>query len=134
MEYEKMLDRLYMSLPEKTLSKERFEVPEAQSFMQGAKTVVKNYSQLLKLMRREEKHLFKFIAKEIGTAASVDEGRLVLNGKFSYDQVRKLFTDYFKSFVLCPECGKPDTQVIAWQGVRALKCEACGATTPVKGL
>ncbi|MBI4053489.1 MAG: translation initiation factor IF-2 subunit beta [Candidatus Diapherotrites archaeon] len=134
MEYEKMLDRLYMSLPEKTLSKERFEVPEASSFIQGAKTVVRNYSQLLKIMRREEKHLFRFIAKEIGTAASVEGGSLVLNGKFSQDQVRKLFMDYFKTFVLCPECGKPDTQVIAWQSVRALKCEACGAVTPVKGL
>lgn len=37
MEYEKMIDRLYMSLPKEALSKERFEMPVVDSFNQGQK-------------------------------------------------------------------------------------------------
>ncbi len=134
MEYEKMLDRLYMSLPEHTKTKERFEMPLIESFTQGPKTYVKNFNAILKIIRRDEKHLFKYISKEFGTAAFVEDGRLILNGKFSQQQTQKLFDDYIKQFILCPECSKPDTNIAERQGVRMLKCEACGAISSVKGL
>lgn len=134
MEYEKMLDRLYLILPKQSLAKERFELPLIESFIQGPKTQIKNFSAILKIIRRDEKHLFKYIGKEFGTAAFVEEGRLILNGKFSQIQTQKLFDDYIKQFILCPECKKPDTHVEERQGVRMLKCEACGAISSVKGL
>ena len=135
MEYEKMLDRLYLSLPEQTLNRERFEMPKPDSFMEGVKTIVRNYGALLKIIRKDEKHLLKFITKETATSANVDEGgRLILNGKFSGEQVSKLFHDYIKTFVLCPECGKPDTKTVEMSGIKMLQCEACGAMSAVKGL
>jgi translation initiation factor 2 subunit 2 len=134
MEYEKMLDRLYMSLPKHTLSKERFELPKIDSMIQGNKTIVKNFSQIAKTVKRDEKHLFKFITKEVATAATIEEGRLILNGKFDEKQINNLFQNYFKQFVLCHECKKPDTKIIEHQRVKVLKCEACGAISPVKSL
>ena len=77
MEYDKMLDRLYENLPKHSLSKERFEMPTAESFIQGNKTIVKNFSAILKKISRNEKHLFKYIAKETATSATVIEGRLI---------------------------------------------------------
>jgi len=133
--YEKMLDRLYESLPERTKKHERFEMPKAESFIQGNKTLVKNFSGILKTINRSEKHILKFFAKETATAANIDDaGRLVLNGKFQEGQVNKLFESYIKQFVLCPECSRPDTKVMEKQGVKMLKCEACGALSAVKGL
>ena len=135
MQYEEMLDRLYASLPEKTKKHERFEMPEADSFLQGSKTFVKNFSAILKLINRDERHLFKFLTKETATAASVDDsGRLILNGKFSQQQVSDLLRNYISQFVLCPVCKRPDTRVEERQGVKMLKCEACGALSSVKGL
>jgi len=134
-EYKKMLDRLYEALPEKTKKHERFEMPQADSFVQGTKTIVKNFSAILKTINRDEKHLFKFLTKETATAASVDEsGRLILNGKFSQDQINTLLQSYIKQFVLCPECERPDTHAVEKQSVKMLKCEACGAVSAVKGL
>jgi len=135
MDYEKMLDRLYDGLPESSKKHDRFVMPEADSFMQGNKTIVKNFSALIKVINRDQKHFFRFIAKETATSASIDESnRLVLNGKFSREQVNKLIAAYINQFLLCPECRRPDTKVVEKQGVRMLKCEACGAISSVKGL
>lgn len=129
-----MLKGLYASLPEKTKRHERFQIPEADSFIQGNKTVVKNFSAITKVIGRNPKHLLKFLAKETATSASVDDNRLVLNGKFGREQVNRLIASYITQFLLCPECKRPDTKVVEKQGVRMLKCEACGAISSVKGL
>jgi len=134
MEYEKMLERLHLSLPSKSLSKERFEMPVVDSFNQGQKTVVKNFSAILKAIRRDEKHLLKYLTKELAAPASTEENRLVLNGKFSQPQLQQAFEAYIKTFVLCRECNRPDTKIIDRQGVKILHCEACGALHPVKGV
>ncbi len=135
MEYEKMLERLYACLPESTKKHERFEMPQVESFIQGHKTIVRNFSAILKAINRDKKHLFKFIAKETATSAAIDDNnRLVLNGKFNREQVNKLIESYINQFILCPECKRPDTKVVEKHGVKMLKCEACGAISSVKGL
>ncbi len=134
MNYDKMLDRLYLSLPKGALTKERFEMPSVDSIIQGNKTIIRNFGQVIKTINRKERHLFKFITKETGTAATISEGTLILNGKFSQQQVNKLFEYYIKRYVLCQECSRPDTHFIEQHGVKMLKCEACGAISPVKRL
>jgi len=135
MEYEKMLDQLYTRLPERTKKHERFQMPEVESFVQGHKTIVRNFASILKVINRDKKHLFKFLAKETATSAAIDENnRLVLSGKFGRQQVNELITAYISQFILCPECKRPDTKVVEKQGVRLLKCSACGAISSVKGL
>lgn len=133
-----MLDRLYLSLPKKLLNKERFEIPKAESFVQGTKTIIKNFSAILKAVNRDSeqatRHLFKYLARETATAAVIEENKLVLNGKFSEQQVNNLLKNYIEQFVLCPICKKPDTHVTEKQGVKILKCEACGAISSIKGL
>ena len=39
---------------------------------------------------------------------------------------------YAKTFVLCQECNKPDTELMKEGGVLVMKCTACGAKHPVK--
>ena len=134
MNYEKMLDRAYLSIPKTALEHSRFEIPKVESFIQGNKTIVKGFSILMKDLRREEKHFLKYLTKE--TAAPITKGsnQLVISGKVGAIQLNKLIASYFNQFVLCSECKKPDTVVIVQNGVRLMKCEACGATKPVRGL
>jgi translation initiation factor 2 subunit 2 len=134
MEYQKMLDRLYLSLPKQTLEKARFEIPEFESFIQGNRTIVKNFAAVLKIIRREEKHFLKFLTKELATPGSMEEGRLILNGKFLQPQLQSLLKSYVETYVLCHECKKPDTKIAEEQGVKMLKCEACGAFSPIRKL
>ena len=134
MEYEKMLNRLYMSLPAKSESSERFELPVLESNLQGKKTIIRNFSKALKTIKRKEKHFYKYITKETATAATIDGPKLILNGKFYPDMIGKIFTKYLQEFVLCHECGKPDTEINERNGVKVLKCTACGALNPLKKL
>lgn len=135
MEYKEMLDKLYSSLPESSKKHERFQMPVADSFVQGNKTIVKNFSAILKVINRDSRHVLKFFSTETATSAAIDEsGRLVLSRKFNQDQVSKMVSSYISQFVICPECKRPDTHVAERQGVRVLKCEACGAIISVKGL
>jgi len=134
MEYDKMLERAYLSLPKEALTKERFQMPLVDSMIQGHKTFVRNFDQILKAIERSEDHVCKFITKEVATAVAVDKGKMVINGKFGMIQVSKMFESYLKQYVLCHECGKPDTHIEDQQGVKMLKCQACGARSPVKKL
>lgn len=131
--YEQMLDRLYQTIPKKSMEKERFEFPRAESFIQGPKTYVKNFLNLIKIMRREDpKDILKFLTKESAAAAKPEGERLVMNGKFTEKQVNDWFLRFLDEFVLCKTCGKPDTHYVEVNGVRQLKCEACGAISPLR--
>ncbi|MCD6247263.1 MAG: translation initiation factor IF-2 subunit beta [Candidatus Diapherotrites archaeon] len=132
MKYEEMLERAYKSMPEKTLKRERFEMPKVQCFVQGNRTVVNNFSKILSTINRDEKHALKYITKQLATAASIDAGRLVLKGVFRQEQIQRIIDDYIKTFVLCTECGRPDTKIIEQKGVKMLKCTACGAIAPLR--
>ena len=129
-----MLDRLYMMLPEKTASKERFELPAMDVGLQGKKTIIRNFSQALKVVGREEKQFYKYVTKETATAATIEEGKLVLNGKFFADNINRLWNNYLAEYVLCHECKRPDTQIIERNGVKVLKCTACGAISAIRKL
>lgn len=129
-----MLQRAIMSLPEKSLTKERFELPTLQTIVEGKKTIIKNFSQAMKAISREERQFYKYLTKETATAGTIEEGKLVLSGKFFPDAINKLFANYLKEYVLCHVCGKPDTQIIDKSGIKVLKCTACGAISPLKKL
>ncbi|MDP2666389.1 MAG: translation initiation factor IF-2 subunit beta [Candidatus Diapherotrites archaeon] len=131
--YGKLLDRMYANLPKRDAGTERFEFPRVESFIQGPKTYVKNFLQLLKIMRREDpRDILKFLTKESASPAQVEGDRLVFSGKFGEKQINGWFKRFLDEFVLCKVCGKPDTHYVEHNGVRQLKCEACGAISPIR--
>ena len=132
--YEDLLAKAYNSIPQKALQHERFEVPRVESFIQGTKTIVKGFNVLLKDMRRDPKHFLKWLTKETAAPITETNGQLTIGGKIGAIQLNKLIESYFNQFVLCPECKKPDTNVVTESGTKMLKCEACGAIKPVAGL
>ena len=127
-----MLDRLYLSLPKEATMKERFELLEADSFVQGKRTIVRNFLAIAKQLNREVNHMVKFLTKELAAPMNVEEGRLIINSKFFKVQIVQAIQEYAKQYVLCRECGKPDTTITDRQGVKILKCTACGATSAIK--
>jgi translation initiation factor 2 subunit 2 len=39
---------------------------------------------------------------------------------------------YAETYVICKECGKPDTKIVKKGNFPFLKCLACGAQNPIK--
>lgn len=131
-EYEKLLDLAYAQFPANVLEKKRFEIPRVDSAVQGKKTVIHNFSQIAKDIGRDIKHLYKFFTKETATSLLLTEPRLTLNGRFSQQALQGIVNKYVKEFVLCPMCDRPDTKMVEQQGVKVLKCDACGAMNPLR--
>lgn len=132
-EYEKLLKRLYKELPEKAKTKARWKEPSFESFIEGKKTVITNFNEVVTALRRDKVQLIKYLTKELAAPGEVEGNRLVLKGKFRDAQLNNKLKSYINTYVLCSECGKPDTELITQNKVLFLRCEACGAKHPVKG-
>ena len=130
--YEEMLNLGLEKLPESTKKKERFEIPKAKGHVEGNKTIITNFFQIASAFQREPDHLLKFLLKELATPGSLHESRLILGRKITSSQINEKIERYAKVYVLCYECGKPDTKVSREEGILTMKCSACGAKHPVR--
>ena len=130
--YEEMLDEGIKSLPIGVVVTERFEIPKAKGHIQGNKTVITNFNQILSSFRREKDHFLKFLLKELATPGVFDGPRLVFGRKVSPGLINQKIQQYAEMFVLCSNCGKPDTQILTRDGGTYLKCTACGAKHPLR--
>jgi len=128
--YEELLKRGKAALP-KTDIKERFEMPKPIISYQGRQTIIRNIQDIAKAIRREPKHIAKYLFKELAVPGNLGN-EIILTGKISADLISKRLDDYFKEFVLCEECKKPDTHLDKSDRFTFLKCEACGAKRSVR--
>src|SRR3989344_5794730 len=132
MDYEKMLDKGRAELPESVLKSERFEIPKAKGHIQGNKTVISNFLQIARIMRRDPEHLLKFILKELASPGEIKKTEAIIGRKVNAIAVNEKIEKYVKEFVMCSECKRPDTQLIKEDKNVFIKCMACGAKHPVK--
>jgi translation initiation factor 2 subunit 2 len=126
-EYEKMLKRGLSKIPKSVSSGERFEIPRMSAMKSGSRTVMSNFCDVANKLRRDPSHLLKFLLKELATSGEVTGKKLEVLGNHSEDVVNRKLENYVKMYVICRECGKPDTKIIKEKGFTFLKCEACGA-------
>jgi len=134
MDYDDALDRAIEETPDIQSSGERFEVPDPEVRGEGNVTVYENFQATVDRLDRDEEHVMKFLQEELGTSASIDEsGRVRLTGEFDADRVGDVLDAYVDAYVRCPECGLPDTNLEEEQGALLVRCEACGARSPVGG-
>jgi translation initiation factor 2 subunit 2 len=128
MDYDEMLDRGIEQTPDIDASSDRFEVPDPEVRQEGHATVFENFQSICQDLGREPDHVLKFLQDEVGTSAHIDESdRARLTGEFSETRVREAIEAYTERYVLCSECGLPDTDIVREQGAEILQCAACGA-------
>ena len=128
MDYEDQLDRALEETPDIEGSGSRFSLPDPEVRQEGNVTVYENFQPTLDTLDREDTHLMKYLQNEMGTSANIDErGRLRLTGEFRPSRVREAVEEYAEGYVLCSECGLPDTRLETENGAKVLRCEACGA-------
>ncbi|WP_435194525.1 translation initiation factor IF-2 subunit beta [Natronomonas sp. EA1] len=129
MSYDDYLDRAMDQKPDTEGSAARFSLPDSNLRKEGNVTVFENFQETLDALGREADHVMKYLQNELGTSASIDDrGRVRFTGEFKPRRVQRALTEYADAYVLCSECGLPDTKLV--EGDSKLRCEACGATTP----
>lgn len=132
MDYESMLNKAYEKMPDKVKAVDRFEIPVVEIILQGNQTIIKNFSSVCEIFRRDPQHLLKYLTKELATPANFDGNRAILQSKIPQSLVQKKLEAYAKEYVICKECKRPDTKIIKEGRIFFLRCEACGAKTSVK--
>lgn len=130
--YEEMLKKAYVGLDEPTDSGERFVMPKTKVYIEGKTTVLENFADIADTLNREQNHFMKYILSELGTAGKIDGNHAVFNGKFEPSQFEAIGQAYVNDYVICSECGRPDTCLIKDERVLMLLCEACGSKRPIR--
>ncbi len=131
-DYQKLLKAAKEKLPEMKGTGQRFEIPKVTGHVEGNKTIITNFASMVSIFHRDADHLLKYLQRELATPAVIDGPRLVLGRKLSSQLINTKIENYAKDFVLCKECGKPDTKIIKEDRILSLKCTACGAKQPIR--
>ena len=132
MSYEELLERAYEKLPKIKEQKERFEIPQVDSDIQGNMTIFKNFIPVTQAIRRDPKHFLKYLTKQLAAPGSIEGQRATFQSKLTKRVMQAKLDAYVKEFVICKECKRPDTKLVKEGRIMILKCEACGAKTGVR--
>jgi translation initiation factor 2 subunit 2 len=131
-DYEKLLENAYEKIKKVEGSSERFEIPKIEGHFEGKKTILTNFFQIASHLRRNPEQFQKFILKELAASGQKEGDRLVLNIKVPSAKINQKVEQYVKEFVLCRECGKPDTEITKEDRISFIHCLACGAKHSVR--
>ena len=130
--YESLLNDAYKKVKVTNSSSSRFEIPKIQGHFAGKKTILTNFFQIASHLRRNPLHFRVFLLKELATSGQVEGDKLVLNNRIPSAKINEKIASYTKEFVVCKECGKPDTELKKEDRLMFIHCLACGAKHPVR--
>lgn len=132
MSYVDLLKRGRSQVPDKVKGDIRFEMPKAETLDEGKATVIPNFKQICDALRRDPEHVLKWLQRELGAPCVNSGGRAIIQRKLGRNAVNEKMEEYLREYVLCNECGKPDTHFEKDHRVHILRCEACGGHRPLK--
>ena len=72
-DYEQLLKKAQQELPELVFGGERFTIDKILGHVEGNKTVLANLKKIAKDLGRDEKHLLKYLLRELTTRESLRE-------------------------------------------------------------
>jgi len=131
-DYNSFLDRAWESLPEELHNPSRFQMPSLNTIIEGNQTIITNFNEIVDILRRKSQHLLTFLSKELAAPANFDGKRVIIQRVLKKGMIIKKIEAYAKEYVLCHECGRPDTKITELEGEKIIKCTACGGWWPLR--
>lgn len=125
MNYEELLDQAYEQV-KPCEECERYEIKQPEILIEGNKTIITNFTQVISSLRRNPEHIQKFLLKELAAKGEINGERLILTRKIPEQSIFEKIKKYLTKFVICPVCKKPDTELIEESGHKYIRCLACG--------
>ncbi len=131
MDYDELLKKAQKELPKDVFESERFKIPNIKGHIEGNKTVLANFFQIGDVLGTDKDHFLKYMLKELATPGDTKGRRVVLGRKVSASRINEKIKEYATKYVICKECGKPDSKITKQNRILFFKCNACGARYPV---
>lgn len=133
-DYEKLLKRIQDKIStKKSSSGERFELPTPNVMWEGQRTILRNFMDFPKVLRRDPDKVLQYLSKEFATPAERSGEQAMFVGRREPHDFISLFEIYIKDYLECPTCKSPDTKIERENRISFLVCEACGAKSSLKG-
>jgi len=133
-DYEKLLKRIQDKISEKKSDGgERFELPAPDVMWEGQRTILRNFTDFAKTMRRDPEKVLQYLSKEFATPAELSGEKAIFVGRREPHDFVSLLQIYVKDYLECPTCKSPDTKIERENRISFLVCEACGAKSSLKG-
>ncbi len=129
--YKDLLKRAKSEIPATASSGERFQIPEPDLIAEGKSSVLRNFLDISERLRRDPQHLLQYLLRELGTPGTIEGRRVMFKSKLNPMQMTERLKEYSDTYVICSECGRPDTRMTKEGRILVLECEACGAKRPV---
>lgn len=133
-DYENLLKRIQDKIStKKSGSGERFELPAPDVMWEGQRTILRNFMDFSRVLRRDPDKLLQYLAKEFATPAERTGEKAVFVGRREPHDFTHLLQIYVTDYLECPTCKSPDTKIERENRISFLICEACGAKSSLKG-
>ena len=88
-DYETLLNRARDNIPEDISSRERWRLPEPQIMIEGSNTILRNFTEVVGMMDRDDNHVYQYILNELGTSGSRDGPRARFKGRIPPKRLKK---------------------------------------------
>ena len=131
-EYDALLARARERIPKDISERSRWTMPEPDILIKGSQTILRNFADVVNAMDRDANHVYQFLLNELGTSGTRAQVRVMFKGRVPPARIKEKLVAYVKAFILCDQCRAPDTRFIKEGRTSLLKCQACGATRPVR--
>ncbi len=131
-DYMSLLNKAEGAFSDSTEVQSRLKIPEPDVILEGKATIVRNFQDIADLLNRPAKKIMKHFTRELGIGVAQDGRRLIINKKVDANTIQQKIKEYMDSYVICYECGSPDTEIQRIGRVDVLVCKACGAQHSVK--
>ena len=131
-EYDARLERARDRIPTDISERNRWTMPTPEILVEGNQTIIRNFSAIVDAMDRDANHVYQYLINELGTSGTREQVRVMLKGRVPPKRIKEKIVGYVKTYILCEQCKAPDTRFIKEDRTTLLKCQACGATRPVR--
>ena len=131
-EYDALLERARDRIQTDISERNRWTMPTPEILVEGNQTIIRNFSAIVDAMDRDANHVYQYLINELGTSGTREQVRVMLKGRVPPKRIKEKIVGYVKTYILCEQCKAPDTRFIKEDRTTLLKCQACGATRPVR--
>ncbi|MDP6885946.1 MAG: translation initiation factor IF-2 subunit beta [Candidatus Thalassarchaeaceae archaeon] len=131
-EYDALLDRARDRIPKDISERNRWTMPPPEILVEGSQTILRNFAAIVDSMDRDPNHVYQYLVNELGTSGTREQVRVMFKGRIPPKRIKEKLVGYVKAYILCEQCKAPDTRFIKEDRTTLLKCQACGATRPVR--
>lgn len=102
----------------------RYKMPALQIKQQTNCVIIENLAQVSTSLKRNQKMILKFFGIRLGT--QVSDSKSSINGTFKAHELQEALQEFIQTYVLCPDCGNPETEFYLKKKTYKRTCKACG--------